>query len=106
MLLLPITLSSPRKLDLFVYLQNNMWFSIYGTGYVYEMYCAGLFLKFLEQDMPTFTKNALFEPALTNRKWPTCLGQLEEQLKKWVGTFPITTDVRRQLAQKECNNKC
>ena len=68
-----------------------MWFSIFGTGYVYEMYCTGPFLKFFVWDMPTFTKNASSEPGLTNRKWPTCLGQVEEQLKKWVGTFPITS---------------
>ena len=82
MLLCPITLSSPRKLDLFVYLHNNMWFSIYGTGYIYEMYCAGPFLKFLVHDMPTFTKKCLIWAWTHWAKRSTCLGQLEAQLKK------------------------
>ena len=69
---------------------NNTWFSIYGTGNVVAMHCTGPFLKFLVCDMPTIEKNASSEPGLSNRKRPTCLGQLEAQLKKWVGAFPIT----------------
>ena len=41
--------------------------------------------------MPTFTQKASSQPGLTNRKWPTCLCQVDEQLKKWVGSIPITT---------------
>ena len=77
-----------------------MWFSIYGPGYIYEMYCTGPFLKFLICATPTFTKNASSEPGLGNRKRPTCLGQLEAQLKKWVGAFPITTYI------SECETFC
>ena len=47
-----------------VYLHNTMCFSIYGTGYVHEMQCAGLLLKFVVHDTPTFTQNASFQPAL------------------------------------------
>ena len=54
------------------------------------MYCTGPFLKFLVYDTPTFTKNASSQPGLTTGKRPTCLGQIEKQLKKWVGVFPIT----------------
>ena len=42
--------------------------------------------------MPTSTENASFQPGLSNKKRPTCLGQLEAQLKKLVGAFPITVD--------------
>ena len=56
-----------------------------------------------EEDMPTFTQNASSQPGITNRKWPTCLGQVEEQLKKWVGSIPITTFPRLAL-QKHCAN--
>ena len=55
------------------------------------LYCAGPLLKFVVHDTPTFTNNASSEPGLSNRKWPTCLGELEAQLKKLVGAFPITT---------------
>ena len=54
------------------------------------MYYTCPFLKFVVCDMPTFTKNASFHPGLSSRKRPTCLGQLEAQLTKWVGAFPIT----------------
>ena len=39
---------------------------------------------------PELIKNASFMPKLINGKWPVSLGQLEGQLKKVVGTFPIT----------------
>ena len=60
------------------------------TEHAPHLYYTCPFLKFLIPDMPTFTKNASFQPGLGNRKWPTCLGQVEEQLKKWVGSIPIT----------------
>ena len=47
-----------------------MWFSIHGTGNVYEMYCAGPFLKFVVQDMPTFTQNASSQPGLIAESRP------------------------------------
>ena len=54
------------------------------------MYCTGPFIKFVVHDMPTIKKNASSVPGLSNGKWLTSLGQLEEQLKKMAGAFPIT----------------
>ena len=65
--------------------------SIYGTGNVLAMYCTGPFCKYHIHDIPTIDKNASSVPGLINGKRPVSLGQLGEQLKKLVGTFPITT---------------
>ena len=56
-LIRPLTISF-----VLVYLHNTMCFSIYGTGYVHEMYCTGPFLKFVVCDMSTFTQNASSHP--------------------------------------------
>ena len=66
--------------------------SIYGTDNVLVMYCAGTFCKYLVHDMPTIDKNASSVPGLIHGKRPVSLGQLEEQLKKLVVAFPITTN--------------
>ena len=65
------------------------------------MYCAGPFIKFVVCDMPTIEKNASSVPGLFNGKWPTSLGQLEEQLKKLVSAFPITmvTNARQKISR-------
>ena len=55
------------------------------------MYCTGPFCKYLVCDMPTIDKNASSVPGLINGKRHVSLGQLEEQLKKLVGVFPITS---------------
>ena len=72
-----------------------MWFSIYGTGNVVAIHCTGPFLKFLVHDMPTLKKKASSQPGLSNGKRPVCSCQMEEQLKKWVGAFPITMDTNK-----------
>ena len=64
--------------------------SIHGTGNVLEMYCTGPFCKYLVCDTSTIDKNASSVPGLINGKRPVSLGQLEGQLKKLVGAFPIT----------------
>ena len=66
------------------------------TEHVPHLYCTCPFLKFLIPDTPTFTQNASSQLGLTNRKWPTCLGQLEEQLEKRVGSIPITETLDTQ----------
>ena len=57
---------------------------------VLVMYCACPFCKNLVWDMPKIDKNASSVPKLFNGKWPVSLGQLERQLKKVIGVFPIT----------------
>ena len=68
-----------------------MYDSIYGTGNVLGMYCPGPFCKYLVHDMPTIDKNTSSVPKLNTGKRPVSLGQLEGQLEKVVGAFPITT---------------
>ena len=55
------------------------------------MYYACPFCKYLVWDTPKIDKNASSVPKIINGKWPVNLGQLEGQLKKVVGAFPITT---------------
>ena len=57
------------------------------------MYCTGPFCKYLVHDMPTIDKNASSVPGLINERRPVSLGQLEEQLKKVLGAFPITPQI-------------
>ena len=64
--------------------------SIFGTGNVLAMYCTSPFSKYFVCGMPTIDKNASSMPGLIHGKRPVSLRQLEEQLKKMLGAFPIT----------------
>ena len=52
--------------------------------------CTCVFLKFCVCEIQKNAPNASSEPTLLKEKWPTCLGHNVRQLKKWVGSIPIT----------------